>query len=445
MTNLWSLKATESDEIVVPGETVPELFMNAVSKRGDRIALRQKDFGIWQATTWRELGEIAREVAMGLVSLGFEPGECASILSNTNREWMYADLGILCAGGVRTASIPPTRRRSANISLNDSSSIYVFVEDEEQLDKMLEIRDRAPQLRKIIVFDMEGLHRFEDPQVMSLDALRELGRAYRGASSRRVRAPRRRRASPATWPSSCTPRAPRADPKGAMISHHNLVFIVRGYQRMFPQSEADERVCFLPLCHIAERVGGEYSSLYNGAVLNFVENPDTVPENVREIAPTAMTAVPRVWEKFYSGVTIAIKDATRLQQLAYRWAIGRGFQVAERYIAGQPIPMGLRLRYTLGRWLALDNVRRMIGVHRCRIAGTGAAPISPDLVKWYLALGVPMVEAWGQTESSGAVDRQPHRRGSGPAPSARPARASRWWCRPKASSSCAAIVCSWAT
>ena len=161
-------------------------------------------------------------------------------------------------------------------------------------------------------------------------------------------------------------------------------------------------MAFLPLCHIAERMGGEYFALYTGARLNFVENPDTVPENVREIAPTVFVAVPRVWEKFYSGVMIALKESTRLQQAAYAWAIGVGRQIAERVLAGQPVSGSLKARFRLARWLALDNVRKLIGIHRARYLVTGAAPISPELVKWYLSLGVPMLEVWGMTETCGA-------------------------------------------
>ena len=161
-------------------------------------------------------------------------------------------------------------------------------------------------------------------------------------------------------------------------------------------------MCFLPLCHIAERMGGEYFSLYTGAKLNFVENPDTVPENVREIAPTVFTAVPRVWEKFYSGVMIALKEGTRLQQAVYGWGIGVGHRIAELVMADQPVPALLKAQFRLARWLALDNVRKLIGIHRARFLVTGAAPISPELVKWYLALGVPMLEVWGMTETCGA-------------------------------------------
>jgi long-chain acyl-CoA synthetase len=166
-------------------------------------------------------------------------------------------------------------------------------------------------------------------------------------------------------------------------------------------------MCFLPLCHIAERLGGEYFALYTGSVLNFVENPETVPENVREIAPTVFTAVPRVWEKFYSAVAIALKEATTFEQAAYKWAIGVGTRIADKVLAGEAVSGPLKLQFMLARKLALDNVRKVIGIHRSRFLVTGAAPISPELVKWYLALGVPMLEVWGMTESCGAATGVP--------------------------------------
>jgi long-chain acyl-CoA synthetase len=143
------------------------------------------------------------------------------------------------------------------------------------------------------------------------------------------------------------------------------VYTVRGYNTLMAQDETDERMCFLPLCHIAERLGGEYFALYTGAKLNFVENPETVPENVREIAPTVFTAVPRVWEKFYSGVMIALKEASPLQQAAYAWGIGVGMRIADKVLAGQPVD-GPEAQVHLARWMALNNARKLIGIHRAR-------------------------------------------------------------------------------
>ncbi len=384
-----------------PGN-VAQMFWNGVEQRGPLVTLRQKEFGIWQAVTWTELGRAAREVAMGLAALGFEPGECASIQANTNREWLYADLGILCAGGVANGIYPTDAASQTEFLMSDSRSVYLFVEDEEQLDKALEARDRLPGLRRIIVFDMEGLRELSDPQVMSLADLRALGAEHDakhpGEFERRIGVRKGSDLAILVYTSGTTGK-----PKGAMISHDNILVTVKAYQDAFPQGPADERMAFLPLCHIAERLGGEYHALYSGAVLNFVENPETVPENVREISPTVFTAVPRVWEKFYSGVLIRLKEAGALQQWAYSWAIGIGQQVAKLREEGKPVPAGLAAIFWLARLLVLNNIRRMIGVHRARVLITGAAPISPDLVRWYMALGLEMVEVWGQTESCGAI------------------------------------------
>ena len=161
------------------------------------MSLRQKHFGIWQSITWTEFGQIAREIGMGLVALGFEPGECASVLSNTNREWLYADMGILGAGGVSNGIYPTDAPAQVEYLCADSSTVYLFVEDDEQLDKALEVRARLPKLRKIIVFDMDGLRDFNDPQVISLDALRVHRARIRRRASGRVGAAHRARASPA--------------------------------------------------------------------------------------------------------------------------------------------------------------------------------------------------------------------------------------------------------
>src|ERR671913_1272822 len=142
--------------------------------------------------------------------------------------------------------------------------------------------------------------------------------------------------------------------------HRGLVYTVRGYNSIIAQDHNDERMAFLPLCHIAERLGGEYFSLYTGSKLNFVENPETIPENVREISPTVFTAVPRVWEKFYSGVMIGLKEASPLQQAAYAWGIGVGTQIADKVLAGQPVDGFLKFKFKLARWMALDNVRKLI-------------------------------------------------------------------------------------
>ncbi len=402
MSNLWNLSHIRPQhDIVMPGDTMPAIFWNAVAARGPQVWMRQKDFGIWRSWSWTQTGEAVREIGNGLLALGFAPHDTASILSNTNIEWVLADLAVLSAGGVSNGIYPTVAASQVHYLCEDSSTTILFVEDDEQLDKALEVRDQLPGLKKIVVFDMEGLHQLDDPQVMGLDALRALGREYGKTHAQeldaRVAACQPEQLAILVYTSGTTGK-----PKGAMHSHRGLVYTVRGYNTLISRDEHDECMCFLPLCHIAERMGGEYFSLYTGSVLNFVENPETVPENVREIAPTVFTAVPRVWEKFYSSVMIALKEAGALQQAVYAWSIGVGARVADKVLARQSVSPWLKLQFHVARLLSLNNVRKLIGIHRSRFLVTGAAPISPELVRWYLSLGVPLLEVWGMTETCGA-------------------------------------------
>ncbi len=407
MNGLWNLALDAGrTERVLPGATVPEVFANAVRERGDGVWMREKKLGLWRAWTWNEAAAAVREIALGLAALGLQPGERVSILSNTRLEWMLADLGVLCAGGVSNGIYPTDSPVQVQYLCSDSDTRVIFVEDEEQLDKVLEVRTHLPRLAKIVVFDMKGLHRFDDPMVLSLEVLRsrgaEHGRTHPGLYDERLRSRGPDDLAILVYTSGTTGK-----PKGAMHLHRGLVYTMRQASLAFPRTDRDERMCFLPLCHIFERMVGAYFSVYTGSVLNFVENPDTVPENVREIAPTVFAAVPRVWEKFYSAVMIALQESSRVQQLAYRWAIGVGGRVADHVLARRPVPAGLKLQFVLARWLALDNVRRLIGIHQAKYLLTGAAPISPDLIRWYLSLGVPMLEGWAMTENCalGTVNR----------------------------------------
>ena len=407
MSGLWDLSNIKPNfDILLPGDTLTAIFWNAVEKRGPNVWMRQKHLGLWRSWTWNQTGTAVSEIAAGLLALGFQKGDCASILSNTVVEWVWADLAVLSCGGVSSGIYPTDAQTQVHYLCTDSRTTFLFVEDDEQLDKALEVRAELPLLQKIIVFDMEGLRGVNDANVLSLVALRALGREYLAKNPQAVK----------QSAAACQPQdlailvytsGTTGKPKGAMHLHSGLVYTLHGYNTLVTQDENDERMCFLPLCHIAERMGGEYHAMYTGAKLNFVENPETIPENVREIAPTVFTAVPRVWEKFYSGVMISLKESGSIQQAAYGWGIGVGTEIADKVLAGKSVDGWLKFKFTIAQWIALNNVRKLIGIHRARFLVTGAAPISPDLVRWYLALGVPMLEVWGMTETCGASTAVP--------------------------------------
>jgi long-chain acyl-CoA synthetase len=392
--------------VLTVADTIAKSFLKSVETRGDNPAIREKKFGIWQPTSWREWLQISRDIAFGLHASGFRPGDVASIIANAVPEWVYADMGILCAGGVSSGIYPTDSSVQVEYLLNDSSTKVIFAEDEEQLDKILSCRSRCPTLQKIVVFDMEGLSGFNDPMVLSLAEFMALGRNHAQGKE-------------ALWDEMIGSRSAgdlailvytsgtTGPPKGAMHSNRSVTHQMRHANDLFPSTDNEERLVFLPLCHVAERIGGYYVSLALGSVMNFAESPETVPDNLREVQPTAFLAVPRVWEKFYSGITIALKDATAFQNWMYRNALAIGNRVTEYKLQGDTPPLPLRLANSAAYYLVFRNIRRMLGLDRCRLAFTGAAPIAPDLIRWYLALGIDMREVYGQTENCGVATVMP--------------------------------------
>lgn len=389
-------------------DTIPKLFWHQVKARGEQTALREKDLGIWQSTSWTQYGERARAVGMGLASLGLRRGEVVSILAETVPEWLYADMGTMGAGGVSNGIYPTDSSKQVEYILGDSRSRFLFVEDEEQLDKFLDVRTRCPDIARVFVFDMEGLTDFRDPQVMPFDELLALGRAYDKANpglwEQLVAGSKAEDLALLVYTSGTT-----GPPKGAMLAHRNVIFQIMNGDAFVPIENGGEQLAFLPLCHIAERTFTTFLPLRSGAIANFAESIETVSDNVREVAPTLFFAVPRIWERFYSGIAIRMKEATWIGRKTYAWALGVGLKRAEAEIEGRaPSPL-LALAYRLADFMVLDNIKRAIGMHRIRFAGTGAAPIAPDLIKWYRALGVDMREVYGQTENCGLATGMPAR------------------------------------
>jgi long-chain acyl-CoA synthetase len=398
-----------NERIEVDGcDTIPKLFWHQVKARGERTAFREKDLGIWRATSWRDYGERARAVGMGLVKFGLSHGQVVSVLAETVPEWLYVDMGTMAVGGVSNGIYPTDSAKQVEYILNDSRTRFLFVENEEQLDKFLEVRERCPDLVKVFVFDMEGLADFTDPMVMPFDELLRLGRDYDKANptlwEKLVDSSKAEELALLVYTSGTT-----GPPKGAMLSHRNVIFQLKNADAFIPLEKDGEQLAFLPLCHVAERTFTAFLPLRSGAIANFAESVETVPDNIREVAPTTFFAVPRIWERFYSGIAIRMKEATWIGRKAYQWAIGLGLKVAEAELEGRrPDPM-LKLGYRIADWLVLDNIKRAIGMHRVKFAGTGAAPIAPDLIKWYRALGVDMREVYGQTENCGLATGMPDR------------------------------------
>ena len=383
-------------------DTFPKLFRQNCEKYGAKIAHREKDYGIWLAYSWTDFYEHARLIGLGLMSLGLKRGEVVSILSEDCKEWVYADLGVQCVGGIASGVYTTDSASQLRYLVNDSDSRFVFLENDEQLDKFLSVRDEMPGLKKAIVFDREGLHGFADERVMFLDELYQLGHAFLKDNPRRFEE-EIARSQPGETAILVYTSGTTGPPKGAMISQENIISSIIGSALTLPVTESDEQVCFLPLCHILERLISVFIPVGYGSIVNFAESPETVFDNLREVSPHVFTAVPRVWEKVYSRVSIMAGESTRLGRLAYGLALRAGMKRAEAMEEGRALSVGNRIAYAFWDFTVLRNLRMMLGLDRLRRGTTGAAPISPDLLKWYRAVGVEVLEGYGMTESSGVI------------------------------------------
>ena len=380
--------------------TVPELFWKRATERGDKVAIREKDFGIWNEYTWADYGEQARLAGLGLKALGLERGDVVSIASEVNKEWMFADLGVICAGAVTNGVYPTDAPNQVEYLINDSGTRFYFAEDEEQLDKVLEVRERTPTLEQVVIFDMEGLRDLDDDMCMSFEALADLGREY-GERHPDVWTEAIAQARPEdlmilTYTSGTT-----GPPKGAMITQRNMLFMMNALQRCYGIRETDEQLGFLPLAHVAGRMFYTFCVLESCSIVNLVEELETAVTDQQEVAPSIHFAVPRVWEKQFSTVAIKLKETTALGRLAYRAALAVGERRAACLKAGKRVPLPVAGAFLVADLLVFKNIRRMLGIDDCRWLSTAAAPIAPDLIDWYWAIGKPMFEVYGQTECAG--------------------------------------------
>jgi long-chain acyl-CoA synthetase len=309
-------------------------------------------------------------------------------------------MGILCTGGVTVGIYTTDSPQQVEYVVGHSGSKFYIAEDEEQLDKILEVRGNLPHLKKIIVMDMEGLRDFSDPMVMSFDDLLGLGHKADQRDpnlfERLIQIPEPEDLAILIYTSGTT-----GPPKGAMISHRNILEVMKMQDEVNPGFIEDEILSFLPLCHIAQRTASVFNSLHTGFTINFVEELDTVPENIREVSPTVFFAVPRIWEKFYSSLILLMKDSTWLEKFVFKRALAIGYRVSDYKLNQSKPPFYLNYLFKMADWLVLKNLKRSIGLDRARYLLSGAAPISPDLLKFYHALGLDMREVYGQTENCG--------------------------------------------
>ena len=393
--------------VEVAGQDTPTKLFRARSRDWcDRPALRQKRKGIWHSFTWSEYYAHARAIGLALIDVGCRSGDVIAVLAENRPEWLFADLGAQCVGMVGTGIYPTSSPEQIEYVLGNSGTRVLFVEDEEQLDKTLAVRHLCPDLNLIVVMDWTGLRDFSDPRVLKFEDFlargNELARSNGETFEHAIDAGRQTDTAFLVYTSGTT-----GAPKGAMISNRNVMFQLESVSHHLPVCELDHTVSFLPLCHIAERMATVFNQLKLGVIVHFPENSGTVFNDMREVAPHMLFAPPRFWEKMYSQVELAMRDALPVARRLYAWAQTEGRAMAEIKMTGRRIGALRRLRLMLLHAVALANIRKFLGLQNIKAAVTGAAPVPPELLKWYMAIGIDLLEAYGMTETTGYCTATP--------------------------------------
>ncbi len=383
-------------------ETAPLMFRTTVEKYGDRTAMRKKEYGLWRDISWNEYYEAASCVAAALISMGLEPGDCVSIIGDNCPEWVIIDMGVQCAGGTAVGVYSTNAWPQVEYVVDNSNSKFFFVENEEQLDKWLQFRDKVPHLKKVIVWDLEGLRHFEDEMVMTQDEIVEMGRKVLNRDSQPFES-RMSRVTPEDVSMLIYTSGTTGPPKGAMLTHRNLMWMGRAITNENPMGDDDEVLSFLPLCHVFEQLFSVMGHITHGYTVNFIENMETVTDNMIEVSPTVGYAVPRIWEKYLSAVYIRMSDATWFKKMVFGLALKTGKKRASLMMDFKSVPPSVEFLYNLAHFAVFRKLKERMGFDRMRIAYSGAAPISPDVLHFFQSIGVNLVEGYGQTEGTGVT------------------------------------------
>lgn len=402
LTPLRDRRRRPEDETMPPlerGGTLVDLFADRVARWPERTALRYVRDGTWHPITWRQYGEAVREAAAGLVALGIEPGDRVGIISQNQPRWHMADLAILSCGAISVPAYPTGAASQVGHVLGHSGSRICFAGDRDHLAKVLLARPRLPALERVVMLGdtPDGL---DDEFLLSFDDLRSVGRQeldrHPSCLDDRTAALRADSLATIVYTSGTT-----GPPRGTMLTHENVSETIRSLTAIVDVGPTERFLSFLPLSHIAERCVSHIAQIVSGGETWFARSLATVPEDLRACRPTIFFAVPRVWEKFRQAVESEVEGAPGPLRAAVERLVALGSAEVSAREVGRVPPLPDRLAH-----VALDRtvgagIRRKLGLDKGRIFVSAAAPIHPDLVRWFHALGVPILEVYGQTEDCG--------------------------------------------
>ncbi|MFI5444442.1 AMP-dependent synthetase/ligase [Polaromonas sp. UC242_47] len=385
----------------LPELTLPQMLRERARTMPERIAIRQKDFGIWKPFTWSSYYRRASHFGLGLRGLGLSEGGHVGVLSENRIEWVLAQMGAGLIGAVAVGVYPTSPSPEVAYVVAHADIEIMVCEDQEQTDKVLEARDQLPRLRKIVVMETKGLRSFAPELrglIVSFDEVEKAGAAV-GQTTQIDAAMARQKLDDIglmIYTSGSTGK-----PKGAMISYRNIRGVVPGIIERLGITDRTTHLSYLPLCHVAEQMLTSFVPVYTGAQVHFGESIRTVQEDLREIAPTLFLGVPRIWEKLHASISIKLQETGGLRRKLFDRAYAACQPLAEKPRSAWSLAD--RLTFGASYWAIFRALQNFIGLRKVQIALTGAAPIPPDVVRFFRVLGVPLIEVYGLTESTGMV------------------------------------------
>ena len=382
------------------GDTLPGLLARHAADHPQEVALREKEFGIWQETTWAEYLSRVESFALGLVDLGVENGDRIAIVGDNRPEWVIAELAAQSIGALPLGLYQDSISSELAKMLEAAEVRVIVAEDQEQVDKVLEVRDGLAGLEAIVYYDPRGMYAYEAPGLMSFEDVEALGDRFGdrfpGEFDRRLA-----EIDTSDIALLCTTSGTTSIPKLAMLSHANLLAMASQLVEVDPMEVDDEFVSFLPMAWIGEQMVGVASAMLAGFTVNFPEETATVRQDMREIGPAFLMSPPRIWENMVSDIQVMGEDTTRLKRWIYRWAMKEGAAAAEARARGGRPGLAARLRHRVADWTVFRPIRDQLGLDKVRRAYTGGAALGPDVFGFFHAIGVNLKQLYGQTEVSG--------------------------------------------
>ena len=383
-------------------DTFPKLLLEKAQKYGrKRIAIREKDYGIWNNVTWEDYLRHVEHFALGLLTLGFNRGDKVSIIGDNEPEWVYGEVAAQALGGVAVGVYQDSTPEEVQFVADFSNSRYVIAEDQEQIDKLLEIKDRLPGVEKFIYWDPKGMRYYHDPLLMSFQEIEKLGVAYKKRHPDEFE----RQAAQGKGEDIAlflTTSGTTGRPKLVMLTHTNMIKMAENLSiKVDPLNERDNFVSFLPMAWAGEQMMSVAGALKIGFTVNFPEEPETVRANIREIAPQVMFSPPRIWESILSDIQVRIADTTAFKRWFFNFAMKIGRPLADMKFSRQTPTLWWKFLHKLADFLVFRALRDRIGLSRVRYAYTGGAALGPDVFRFYHAIGVNLKQIYGQTEISG--------------------------------------------